>query len=194
MSSSNLLQELDNFQNTYYSQNGGKNTVFKKSQKFDCASQISNNFDIQLLLNNTIYIITDTNKIFIDYTVFKLYGHPDNYKLIIDRLFSLFSETINNYGFYECHINLNTFTITAAERYKDIIEIFCNECLQNQPTKYALFLSNMHIYNSPSMIDYISKMFMKYIEPTVRTKINIHNKNDSDLKIKTIHEKNTFIN
>lgn len=191
MSSYNLIEEIEKFQDTYYSQSGGKNLVFKKSQKLECASHISTNFDIQLLLNKTIYIIENTNKIFIDYTVFKLYGNPNNYKIIIDRLFSLFLEVINAYGNYECHINLNTFTITAAERYKQIIEMFCGECLQNTTTKYALYLSKMHIYNSPNMLDNISKIFMHYIEPSVRTKIEIYNKIESNEKIKYIHETNS---
>jgi hypothetical protein len=187
MSSYNLIEEIEKFQNTYYSQGGGKNTIFKKSQKIECASQISSNFDIQLLLNKTIYLIQNTNKIFIDYTVFKLYGNPSNYKLIIDRLFTLFLETINTYGEYECHINLNTFTISAAERYKQVIEMFCSECLQNKTTRYSLFLSKMHIYNSPSMLENIAKLFAAYIEPSVRTKIEIHNKSDSNEKINYIH-------
>ena len=187
MSSYNLIEEIEKFQDTYYSQSGGKSIVFKKSQKLECASQISTNFDIQLLLNKTIYIIGNTNRIFIDYTVFKLYGNPNNYKMIIDRLFSLFSEVINTYGDYECHINLNTFTITAAERYKKIIELFCSECLQNT-TRYAIYLSKMHIYNSPNMLENIASIFMHYIEPSVKTKIEIHNKNASNEKIKYIHE------
>jgi len=184
----NLLDEVEKFQNTYYSQSGGKNVLFKKTQKFDCASQISSNFDIQTLLNKTIYIIENTNKIFIDYTVFKLYGNPNNYKLIIDRVFLLFLETIQKYGNFECHINLNTFTMTAAERYKKIIEIFCCECLQNRDnTKYALYLSKMYIYNAPNMLDTIAKIFMHLIEPSVRTKIEIYNKTDSNEKIQIIH-------
>jgi len=186
MSSYNLIEEIEKFQNTYY-QNEGKNTLFKKSQKLECASQISTNFDIQLLLNKTVYIIQNTNKIFIDYTVFKLYGNPNNYKMIIDRLFSLFLEIINTYGNYECHINLHSFTITAAERYKKIIEMFCSECLQNT-TKYALYLSKMHIYNSPNMLENIAKIFMNYIEPSVKTKIEIHTKAKSNEQIKYIHE------
>jgi hypothetical protein len=187
MSSYSLIEEIEKFQDAYYSQSGGKNVVFKKSQKLECASQISSNFDIQILLNKTVYIIQNTNKIFIDYTVFKLYGTPDNYKLIIERLFSLFLEAINRYGNYECHINLNTFTITAAERYKKIIELFCSECLQNT-TRYAVYLSKMHIYNSPSMLENIATIFMHYIEPCVKTKIEIHNKIESDEKIKYIHQ------
>jgi hypothetical protein len=187
MSSYNLIKEIEKFQDTYYSHSGGKNAVFKKSQKLECASQISTNFDIQLLLNKTAYIIQNTNKIFIDYTVFKLYGTPDNYKLIIQRIFSLLLEVINTYGNYECHINLNSFTITAAERYKKIIEMFCSECLQNT-TKYAMYLSKMHIYNSPNMLENIAKIFMHYIEPSVKSKIEIHNKIESNEQIKYIHE------
>lgn len=187
MSSYNLIEEIAKFQDTYYSQSGGKNLLFKKSQKLECASQISTNFDIQVLIDKTVYIIQNTNKIFIDYTVFKLYGNPDNYKLIIDRIFSLLLEVINTYGGYECHINLNTFTITAAERYKKVIEMFCSECLQNT-TKYAVYLSKMHIYNSPNMLENIATIFMHYIEPSVKTKIEIHNKIESNEKIKYIHQ------
>jgi len=74
---------------------------------------------------------------------------------------------------------LNSFTVSACERYKDIIQIFCNECLRSN-TRYSINLSKLVVYNSPNMIDSISRIILPFIDPIVRNKITLYNKLESD--------------
>lgn len=181
MSTNNLLKEIENFQNNYYSQNG-KNLFFKSKQKMDCANQISQEFALDQLLANTIFVIPDSNSVYFDYNIFKLYANPSNYQKIIDHVISSFLQCITRYGNFELHVNLNSFTITAAERYKSAIEMFCNVCLRNQ-TRFASLLVKMCIYNSPGMIEHFSNLLGNLIDPLIRERLVIYSKEETGTKI-----------
>ena len=92
--------------------------LFKSSHKLNCATKVTETFDIMELIQKTIYIIPSTNKIFVDYLVYKLYANPSVYHSIVDYTISLFSQCISLYGNFECHIHLKSFTITSAHRYR----------------------------------------------------------------------------
>ena len=184
ISSADLLKDIEKFKETYYSENN-KNFFFKKSQKMDCAAKISQKFDIEELLEKTVFVVPNTNHIYLDYNVFKLYANPDNYDIVVNRVIQLFYSCIETYGAFECHFNLNSFTITAAERYKQAIELFCKECLKRE-TKYGQKLSKMYIYYSPSMIDRIKVIFSKLIDPMLRDRFVIYSKEESDEKIREL--------
>lgn len=183
-STQDLLQNIENFKSTYYTENK-KNMFFKTSQKMDCAEKIATEFDLNDLLNKTVYILPYTNRVYLDYTVFKLFANPNNYTHIVDHVLSLFQQCIDKYGSFECHFNLNSFTITAAERYKSIIEMFCKECLKGN-TRYAKMLSKMHIYYTPSIFEKITSMFSKLIDPLIRERFTIYTKEESDTKLKEL--------
>lgn len=184
MSENNLLKQVEEFQTTYYSQNQ-KNFFFKSKQKMDCASQISQVFDINHLLEKTVYLVPDSNRVYFDYTIFKLYGNPENYMLVVNYVLSVLTHCINKYGEYELHVNLNSFTITAAERYRSVIELFCNECLKKQ-TRYASKLIKMYIYNSPNMIEHVTGLFGNLIDPLIRERLVIYNKEETGSKIEEL--------
>jgi hypothetical protein len=76
--SNNLLDDLEKYKSSYYSENK-KNVFFKKDQKMDMASKIATEFNLDDLIRKTIYIIPGTNQIYFDYNVFKMYAHPTNY-------------------------------------------------------------------------------------------------------------------
>ena len=181
---SDLVKEIEKFKDTYYSENK-KNTFFKKTQKMAVATQIANEFNQEQLIGRTVTHIPNTNKVYIDYTFFKLYANPDNYKQIIDHVIACFNSSIQTYGNFECHINLNSFTITAAERYKTAIEIFCKDCLKSE-TRYGKMLTKMYIYHSPGMIERFTAIFMHLIDPYVRDKFVLYGKDDSDERIQSI--------
>jgi len=119
----NLINEIKEFQNNYYSVNK-KNFFFKKQQKIDCATEISEKCDINTLLNNSVFIIPNTNSIFFDYTIFKVFANPANYNNIINHINHLINYCIQYFERYNVHINLSSFTITAYERYKKLIMDF----------------------------------------------------------------------
>ena len=177
--SSNILEELEKYKQSYYSENK-KNLIFKKDQKMEVASKIATEFNVDELLRRTVFIIPGTNKMYVDYLVFKLYAHPTNYIRFVEYTQSLIPECIRKYGTFECHVNLNTFTVSAAERYKQIVEIFNTVGLQND-TDYTIQLTHLYVYNTPSAVDYISKILFRLIEPALRDKIVFYNKADSIL-------------
>lgn len=188
-SSYKLLEEVKEFKDSYYSQST-KNTFFKSSQKLECANNITEKFNIYELIKNTIYVIPNTNKVYIDYQIYKLYAHPNVYNDIINYILTIFSECISKYGCFECHINLNTFTVTAAHRYRDIIELFCKKCLTTNIGNYSTLLTKMYIYNSPSMMESISKIYKNLIHSEVRNKLIIYNKVDTIVKIEELFSTN----
>ena len=177
--SSNIIEELEKYKQSYYSENK-KNLIFKKTQKMEVASKIATEFNVDELLGRTVYIIPGTNKIYVDYLVLKLYAHPTNFLRFAEYAQSLIPECICKYGTFECHLNLNTFTVSAAERYKQIVVIFNAIGLQND-TDFSNQLTHLYVYNTPSAIDHISKIFFRLIEPTVRNKIVFYSKAESIL-------------
>lgn len=173
-----ILDDIEKYKNTYYSENK-KAFFFKKSQKLDCAANISSKFDINDLLSQTVAIIPNTNRVYLDYTVFKLYANPENYSTIVNYVIQLFKTCIENYGSFECHFNLNSFTMTAAERYKSVIELFCKECLKSE-TRYGRMLSKMYVYYSPGLIEKFTSLFAHLIDPFIRDRFVVYTKEESD--------------
>jgi hypothetical protein len=177
--SSQLLKEIEEYQNKYY-ENNDKNTIFKNTQKNNLASSISSRFDTNKLLTMLCYPIINTNIVIIDYSVFKLFANPNNYEIITNHILGEFKKIIETYDNFECHINVNTFTISAAERYKNMIKIFCSKSLASD-TLYSDKISKLIIYYPPSMIQSISKVFSPFINPNVKEKVIIYDKTSSDL-------------
>lgn len=178
---SELWNNIEKYKNEYYSENK-KAFFFKKSQKLDCAANISSKFDIEDLLSQTFAILPNTNRIYLDYTVFKLYANPENYTTIVEYVIKLFNICIDKYGSFECHFNLKSFTITAAERYKSVIELFCKECLKSE-TRYGSMMQKMYIYYSPGMIEKLTSIFSHLIDPLIRDRFVVYNKEESDDKM-----------
>ena len=142
--SNNFNDKIAHLTNQYYSENK-KNTFFKNNQKKDFASSITNSIGFDELISKTFYIIPNTQSIFIDYTIFKVYALPDYYTEVVEYISSLIDKCISNYGSFNVHINIDTFTMSAAERYKHVISIFLNKCISSN-SGYCLKLHKMFIY------------------------------------------------
>ena len=69
--SEQLLSDLNKFKSAYYTDNK-KNVVFNKSsQKYDLAEKVCSEYGFETLIQRTIYIIPNTNKVFMDYLVLR---------------------------------------------------------------------------------------------------------------------------
>jgi len=165
MSSNNLLEEVERFKEEYYKTNR-KNIFFKKSQKQDFARKVSDNFNINELLEKTIYIDSLTNRVFIDYNVFKLYANEDTYPIIKNHAKNIYN--FQNKSF-EFHIDINGFTISAAERYKSFFEMMFSEFMVNNED----LITKIYIYNSPSIIDTLMSFFKNIFTTNIKNKIII---------------------
>jgi hypothetical protein len=186
-----FLEKISELQNEYYS-NNTKNLLFKTKQKQDFANKITNKMGLDEMISNTIYLIPNTNKIYFDYTIFKLYASPENYDYIMSYIVSLFNKNIEKYGKYEPHINLNTFSISALERYRPIIIKFCNDFLKTNKL-YTDTLQTLYIYNSPSMIQLLINVMSPYVDGNVLNKMFLINKKDSEKLISELLNNNNTI-
>jgi len=74
---------------------------------------------------------------------------------------------------------LDTFSISAAERYKQAIQLFCKKCM-NSSTKYGDLMSTMYIYYTPSMMTSISALLKPFINPNIPERIIMYNKAESE--------------
>ena len=186
-----FINKITNLRNQYYS-DSGKNVLFKNKQKMECATTICNSIGLEQIIDKTIYCVPNSNKVFFDYTIFKMYATPENYNQIVSHALLQCRHKISEQGNFEIHINLNSFTVSACERYKDIIQIFCNECLRSN-TRYSINLSKLIVYNSPNMIDAISRIILPFIDPIVRNKITLYSKSESDILIYNLFSNNIEI-
>ena len=178
-----FLFEINNYKNDYYS-NNRKGMLFKKLQKIDLAKNISKQFDLKTLITHSIYIIPNTNNIYLDYTILKLYANDENYNSLIDYYLFLQDDLISQYKTFNVHINLDTFTISAAERYKPLIELYVNKCEELSINKcenvfYTNLINDLYIYNTPSIIDTIVQLFKHLIPPVINTKTHFETKLNS---------------
>jgi len=175
--SDELFTQMEKFKNDYLI-NQGKNNFFKKTQKNACAKELCNSFNLQEMMGKTIYIIPNTNKILFDYTVFKLYAHEDNYETFVNYVIELYDNLLKIYANFETHIILHTFTVSAAERYKTIIQLFCKRCM-NSTTKYSKLITKNHIYYTPSMMESIATLLKPFIDKDIINNILLISKADS---------------
>jgi hypothetical protein len=171
-----LAQQIADYQNKFYAENG-KNTFFKKAQKQQCAQIVCENIGFEQLLQKTVYIIPNTSYVYFDYTIFKTYATPAHYATIVDYVYKLANHCIQITGCYEVHINLLGFTISACERYKEMITLFCTHCTsENLPCIERI--TKLHIFNCPSVIDQIANMVKPMIEQSIYNKTVLHPKSE----------------
>lgn len=156
--SNNLEKQLDEFRQNYYKKNE-KTFFYKQSQKTDCAEKITQEFSLSYLLEKSIY--SHKHVIFFHYPVIKTFIHPRIYSNILSYIDNMIEQTLQQYEIIDIVINMDSFTMTAAQRYKDIIKIFCNKYLQNDENLKKF--KTIYIQNSPSVIEMIQKMFSPFM-------------------------------
>lgn len=180
------LEEIIKCKEEFY-ETTKKNLFFKKAQKRDCAELISNRFDIVELMNHTFWIIPNKNILYFDYRIFRLYGHPDNYKNIIENVIRFCIWCVSEYGNFVISVNLAAFTVSGAERYRDFILRFCEECMKDG-VPYSDKLLAMNLYNIPNSVDQISRLLLPLIPLEVRPKLQLYRKDNSDDQLKQLYE------
>jgi len=175
------MQEM---QDNLYKENGGKNMFYKNTQKNEIAKTVSQNFELTRLLNECIYIVKD-NEIYLNYPALKLFIHEEIYEDIANHILSLYNESIAKYGNYSLNMNLQGFTISAAERYKNIIILFSNKCIQQTDIEYSNVVRKIRILNTPSVINMLIKMFKPFFSKAVEAQLEYYDKKETEVFMKT---------
>ena len=174
-----LEREIEKTKEEYYSENGSKNFFFKKQQKYDCAKKVVNQFSLEVLLQRTCSIVDNTYYVHVDYPILKSYASPETFETIADYIIMNFQYIKDTYNKLEVIMNLDGFTVSGAERYKKLIEIFCNKCFQRN-TGLSLILTRFVVYNSPNIIESIQPIVLPFMEENVKEKLCILSRKESD--------------
>jgi hypothetical protein len=176
------MNELEQFKSTYYSDNK-KCAVFKAQQKHDLAAKICSEFGQRDLFAKSVYPIRDTNKVYIDYPIFKMFVNPSNYQDFVLFCQSVFNRAIQEHGSFECHVNLDGLTISAVERHQRLIEMFCTDPKERGGIEYTNYLIKVCIYNTPSIIDNIMNFLKRLLEPDIMKRLVKYTKGETPYQL-----------
>lgn len=160
--------------------------VFNKSAKFANAETVCAQLPLDALCERTFWIIPRTKKIFFEYPFLKLYAHPGNFADIACRVLEQCSYCKSNGGGFSVHVNLDGFTVSAAERYSGLVSMFCRIC-EVRNTGYTEHITEMHLYNASAMVDNICRILMPLVPAEIKPKLRIHSKSESDDLLADLH-------
>lgn len=172
-----IVTKIKDVQDGFYSTNK-KKMFFKKAQKLDCANLVAENIPLDQLISKTMFIVPNSNKVYIDYTFFKLYANPDNFSEVAENIVFILKKCIELSNIYQMHLNLDSFTVSALERYKPVIIHFCNKCLSHD-TQFVNSLEKFYIYNVPKNFDHMVKLLKGFIDKDVYKKVQLLDSSDS---------------
>tara|TARA_B110000008_G_C16763685_1_gene481668 strand:- start:138 stop:647 length:510 start_codon:yes stop_codon:yes gene_type:complete len=164
-SNATLEEQLKEFRNQYYQENK-KATIFKNSQKFACAAEVTKKFTLNQLLEKSIYM--NENKIIVNYPLIKTFINPNIYSNILQHFENLTTQILIKNDIFDIHLDMNTFTMTAAHRYTLLIQEFCSKFLTE---KYDEKIQSIYLYNPPAIISVLRSMFSPFISANIRSKI-----------------------
>lgn len=162
-----LEEKINQFREKYYSENK-KAIFFKNSQKLDCAKEITQKFSVHELLNKSIYI--DHDKIMVNYPLIKTFINPTIYSNILQHGEYLICVILSNYPYFEVHLDAQSFTVTAAQRYHNMIKEFLKS---NKYRQYEEKLKHVYIMNPPNILSILKNMFHPFISDSTKNKIII---------------------
>ena len=165
----------------------------KTSQKMECAHNIAARFSLQELLRATVFPIPHTNKLYFDYTLFKMYATPDHYEPIVVYMTNEINALIDVHAHFELHVNLQTFSVSAAERYREAIQMFGSlthtsaggECMRS-------CLHKLYIYHTPcvmhSIAHVLAGVLSRFFNDDIRHKVVMVDKESSTGRIRALFE------
>jgi hypothetical protein len=169
MEQDDIMSKINSAKEQFYSDHQ-KNIFFKKQQKFDCATKIMAGLDLNDVLSKVFMVSEDA--IVFNYTLFKSVAHPDYYPNMADYLFMISANLIDTFGSYRIVINCHGVTISAIERYKELVSMVSKKGLENDKGLLKK-LSIIHICNPPSFVDHGLKILIPLVDNNLWTKISI---------------------
>lgn len=180
-----IASQVNQFKADYYLKNK-KNSLFKEKQKAELAGLICQTFNVEQLIAATVRILENTNIVYIDYTLFKLFVNETLYQTMVIDILKKFDIVIAKYGNFQCYINIDGFTITAAQRYQQLISHFCNKCVEINST-HTESLQSFKIYNPASIMEPIKKLLGPFIHKDIKHKIEIISKENSESELQKLN-------
>lgn len=170
-----IVNDITKLQEEYYKQNN-KNTFLKKTQKYDCANIISQQLNFHVLFEKTLYVLK-YGEIYFDYTIFKTYIHPEIFDDFLEYVNKISFEYIDVIPEYTLHLNFQTLSISAFERYWPLVKR-----IMNQFPVTGNKMQKTYIYHTPTIVDHVMKVMHPFISH-FRDKIVFYSKTESPEKI-----------
>tara|TARA_B100000886_G_scaffold332246_1_gene284737 strand:- start:349 stop:921 length:573 start_codon:yes stop_codon:yes gene_type:complete len=186
MNKNELQDKIKNLQDTYY-QNNKKNTFFKNKQKYDCAETITQQVNIDTLLQNTLFFIHNSNHLFFHYPTFKTFANPNNFENIVHYFINICFEKLKSYDKILLHVNWKGYTISSHQRYVDLYTLFIN-IGRIRNFELENILDRLLVYNPPAMMEQITNLFRPIIAPAIINKIELVDKKNSDDEIQNLFD------
>lgn len=176
-----LRDQISKAQQDFYQENS-KNRFFKNNQKFQCAKQVSQQVDLTKMISLTYFNIPHTNIVYFNYVLFKSYATDEVKDALYQRFCNVIQDVIAKYGVFEMHCNLQSFTVSAAQRYYSFItsSIDDNDDFSNKMVK-------LHVYHTPSVIEQIVLLLKKSVGQFLN-RATFHKKDESDALIQKLFE------
>lgn len=184
---SNILSELNDAKSNFYAENGGKNKFFKKEQKLQLARNISENFELNRLLCESIYLIPETNRIYISYEILKHFASIDIIEQLFQYITTIYNECITKYGEFYIESDLNTVTISGIERLKPFIYGICDRfAIESEKNGfyYADYIIAINFYHIPSSLVQMLRPYM--LKGGLHNKLVFFSKEESKEKLKKL--------
>jgi hypothetical protein len=136
---------------------------------------------------NSIVFVSE-NKLFFDYYGFKkaiAERHATVAEMesrILENMFEKIALIQSKYDFFEIHISLFAFSITALNKHKDFIQAF-----SSHSSMFDQKLRHVHIYYTPTIIDSVMKIISKLFRKTApRPRVVLHSKSESDNELQAL--------
>jgi hypothetical protein len=147
--------------------------------------EVCKNYNIQELLNDTVYIVKNKNILFIDYQIFKMYMVKEIYNLIIQHFIETLTTLLKSYSTFEVHVNLKGLTVSSLQKYSGIFSIFYDTCnIRN--IVFSHFITRCCLYNISSSIDTISKIIKQFVDDSVKKTVVFYNERETENVLKNI--------
>lgn len=173
----NYYTEMQKTKDKFY-ESHKKHTVFKNTQKLQCAQHVSDQLDLNKMIQCTAFIVPNTNVIYYNYMVFKTYGNDNNHLIVYDYVVNLISRILEEYKTFEFHINLKSFTISACQRYYNMI---CSSFDDNK--FFTEKMSKMVVYHTPNIVDQLTKLLYNSIKDVIHKVEYCHKESEERIKV-----------
>jgi hypothetical protein len=153
------------------------NPFFTKQQTN--IQQILLKHNITELLNDTVYVLPNTNILFIDYQLFKLFVIKELYPLVIQQFIQQLNELLKSYNTFEVHVNLKGLTVSSLQKYSGIFSLFYETC-NKENIVFSKYITKCSLYNISNSIDAISKLIKQFVDDSVKKTVLFYNEKDSE--------------
>lgn len=144
--------------------------------------------NLHLDIRRIIYIIPDSNKIYIDYQLFQQFATPSNYDVFINEFAQSIAKMKETHSMYEIHVNLRKFTSKAMAHYYPFSQLLYNMQACDMNDVICLVA-----YNVSLLVNSISQLFVKYIGAEFKHKLILHERDASQQLLDVLLVKNVCI-